>query len=168
MKRIGSILFLTILLASMLGPYGYFMVRLRQIRQEMRAALRTQPDEKLEVLQLSQSEYKKARVDDHEIKVHDRMYDIARVEQKGNKVLVYCLHDEDEDSLLTLLDSILKNAGKDKRSVPASSWNLAAFQLPETVTLHCVLPADRSVTTAYLFMVSEPSLTIFSPPPRRS
>jgi hypothetical protein len=167
-KRIGSILFLAILVASMLGPYGYFMVRLRQIRQEMRAALRTQPDDKLEVLQLSQSEYQMARVDEHEIKVHDRMYDIARVEQKGEMVMIYCLHDQDEDSLLSLLDSILKNAGKDKRSVPPSSWSVVAFQLPETVALDCILPADRSVTTAYQFMASEPSLTIFSPPPRRS
>lgn len=166
-KRLAAIVFLWVFLLNVAGAYLYFFVRLRQIRAEMHHALTRQPTEQLERLLLLPDEFVKARVDEHEIKLNGRMYDIARVDHTATHVVVYALHDSAEDNLLSLLDAILKNAAKDKKPVPGMSLAQWMAEAPHGVAWKpgsCyafIIPATR-----YLFSLSGFIPAIISPPPR--
>jgi len=117
LKKILSVFVLSIFLAHFAGFYIYFFVQLKFVRQEMRVKLKELPSEELELITLSAEQYQKAKVEEHEIKVKGKMYDIARMEKQGDMLLVYCIHDKAEDNILAFLDKILSSPLKDK-SIP--------------------------------------------------
>ena len=167
MKRSLSILFLGILLIQVSGCYVYFIARLTAIRIEMREQLNHLPDDQLTLLTLTTAEYHKAKVDDHEVKVNGKMYDIARVIFYKDKVLVYAIHDEAEDNLLSFLGEIVKRSTNDKKPVPS--------QLVQLLTLIFIptenqFPVNSSVTfihaTKYTQSYHAFPRLIDSPPPR--
>jgi len=168
-KRTLSVLVLSIFLAHFAGFYVYFFVQLKQVRKEMRVKLKDLPEEELELIKLSFTEYQKAKIEEHEIRVEGKMYDIARVEEKNGVILVYCLHDKAEDNLLAFLDKILTLPLKDKKAPP---------QLIKFVSLSFIVPqafawkegAERLFKsfTYYHLYVSAFFPTLHSPPPRLS
>jgi hypothetical protein len=166
-KQSASISFLLILLLNLMGGYAYFGVRLVQIRKEMRAELREKDDSELEKIILSVEEYKKALVEEDEMELNDRMYDIARTEIQGDTIIVYCLHDGNEDNLLVLLDSILNNAAKDKKSVPSSLLSFVnLISIPVHFDSNLVENDKEDHQTIYLFSQSNSVKQILAPPPK--
>jgi hypothetical protein len=166
-KRLASIVFLLILLLNLVGAYVYFGVRMVQIRKEMRAELREKDDSELEKIVLSIKEYKKALVEDDEMELNYKMYDIARTEIKGDTIIVYCLHDENEDNLLVLLDSILTNSSNDKKPVPSSLLGFVnLISIPVQLDNTAVEISKENHQTAYLFSLSSSSKLILAPPPK--
>jgi len=166
-KRVTVILFLSLLLIQVAGCYIYFVGRLAAIRTEMREQLKYLPDDQLTLLKLTPEEFKKAKVDDHEVKVEGKMYDIARTTITKHHILVYAVHDEAEDNLLSFLDEILKRSSTDKKPVPS--------QLEELITLIFIpaenqLPAACSMDLIHSTHYSKTFLAfdriIDSPPPR--
>lgn len=166
-KKTIVILFLNILLLQVAGSYVYFIVRLSGIRNEMREQLKHKPDEELTLLTLTSQEFRKAKVDDHEVKVNGKMYDIARIFVKNDKVLVYALHDEAEDNLLALLNEMVKRSSNDKKPVPSQLIQLLTliFVPVESLSLQ-----NSSTIFIYSTAYSETLLSFFSiidsPPPR--
>jgi hypothetical protein len=160
--------FLALLIANMVGGYMYFVVRAVQIKQEMRTLLKSLPEEDLELLVLSPEEYMAARVDDHEVKVEGKMYDIARVEAKDGLLYVYCIHDEAEDSLLGFLDVVLMRIQNDTTSPPNAISQFSMLQFLATdFDYQCILSTSACVNeTPYHFIhyCSEHSIEL--PPPR--
>ncbi len=160
-------MFLSILLLQVAGSYVYFVVRLLGIRHEMREQLKDKPDEHLTLLTLTADEYRKAKVNDHEVRVNEKMYDIARTVVKDNKVLVYALHDEAEDNLLALLNEMVKRSSKDKKPVPSQLIQLLSLQF---VIIENKIPALAGIsvvhTTTYNTSISSFIQGIESPPPR--
>lgn len=166
LKKILSVFVLSIFLAHFAGFYIYFFFQLSQIRTEMQAALRALPTKDLDLLKLSVEEYQRAKVEEHEIKVEGKMYDIARVEKQGDLLLVYCIHDEAEDNILAFLDKILSTPLKDK-SVPTgvlqffslnylpACWN---FLIPEF--------SVRRTFTTYTEIASQHFSAKVVPPPK--
>jgi hypothetical protein len=168
-KRPASITFLLILLLNLVGGYVYFGVRLVHIRKEMRAELRQKDDSELEKIVLPIKEYKKALVEDDEMELNDRMYDIARTEIQGDTIIVYCLHDENEDNLLVLLDSILNNASNDKKSVPSSLLSfISLISLPVHIDSNMIDNDKEDHQTIYLFSQSNSVKQILAPPPKNN
>ncbi len=166
-KRLASIVFLTILLVNLVGAYVYFGVRMVQIRKEMRAELRLKDESELEKIVLTVKEYKKALVEDDEMKLNDKMYDIARTEIRGNKIIVYCLHDENEDNLLVLLDSILSNSSRDKKPVPSALLGfINLISIPIHIDNSIIDISKEDHHTAYLFSTSSSLKPILAPPPK--
>jgi len=166
-KKIIGIAFLSMLLLQVGGSYVYFMVRLSGIRSEMREQLKDKPDEQLTLITLTTSEYRKAQVNDHEVMVNEKMYDIARIVVQDDQVLVYALHDEAEDNLLALLHEMVKRSSKDKKPVPSQLIQLLTLQF--VIIEHAIPPLNSTLvehTTAYT--ISIPAFTSFieSPPPR--
>ena len=160
-------MFLSILLLQVAGSYVYFIVRLSAIRQEMREQLKAKPDEQLTLLTLTAEEYQKAKVDDHEVKVNEKMYDITRIVVQDDKVLVYALHDEAEDNLLAFLNEMVKRSSKDKKPVPSQLIQLFTLQF---VMIENTLPTLSATlvehTTAYTISIPAFISLIESPPPR--
>jgi len=166
-KRPLCILFLGILLIQVSGCYVYFIARLTAIRIEMRAQLKHIPDDQLTLLTLTTEEYQKAKVDDHEVKVNGKMYDIARLIVQKDKVLVYAIHDEAEDNLLSFLDEIVKRSANDKKPVPSQLVQLLSLIFIPTEN-H--LPVNSSVAFIHATKYTQSYLAIArlidSPPPR--
>jgi len=166
-KKIIGIAFLGILLLQVAGSYVYFVVRLSAIRQEMREELKHKPDEHLTLLTLSADEYRKAKVNDHEVKVNGKMYDIARIVVKDKKVLVYALHDEAEDNLLALLHEMVTRSSKDKKPVPSQLIQLLTLQFVGVENkVPALTGADVAHTTPYCISFCSFIPGIESPPPR--
>lgn len=167
MKRSTSIFLVFTFLAYFAGFYIYFVLRLNQIHQEMRSQLRYLPAEQLQIIKLSFSAYQKARVEDDEIEVDGEMYDIARVDQSQDSVVVYCIHDEAEDNLLSFLDTVLKNASQDKKPIPSGLFTLLEMDaLPKVVHAICKDGVKQKSFTAYQRNVDDFIPILNTPPPR--
>ena len=80
MKKLFAIAFVCLFLLHFAGVYTYFGVRLMAIRQEMNQLLKTTPDDQLELMHLTKSEYQKSLHEEDELELNGKMYDIARVE----------------------------------------------------------------------------------------
>ncbi|MBX2961300.1 MAG: hypothetical protein KF687_02240 [Cyclobacteriaceae bacterium] len=168
MRRIISILLLTLLLANFGGQYVYFAFRAMQIKREMHALLATLPDEDLELVILTPAEFKQARVEEHEIKVDGNMFDIARVVEKDSKLYVYGVYDEDEDNLLSLLNAVVNNLQNDSAQTPPSFSFFSVLQyLPVQFDYHLTSLPEKSLSRPYYnkSFVNFIS-TIDSPPPK--
>ena len=166
-KKLIGIVFLSVLLLQVAGSYVYFIVRLAGIRNEMREQLKHKPDEELTLLTLTHDDYRKAKVNDHEVKVNEKMYDIARIVVQHENVLVYALHDEAEDNLLALLGEMVKRSSKDKKPVPSQLIQLLTLQF---VVVENKIPALAGIsvihTTPYQVFLPSFISIIENPPPR--
>lgn len=137
-KRYFSIALISFFFLNFLGVYLYFGVRLMQIRTEMKTALRNLPNEKLTTFTFTESELKQVRVDEGEIKVKGKMYDIARMERADQNIIIYALHDVAEDNLLAFLDEIARRPLEDKQAPPS--------QLFQLITLTFIAPVQYTFT----------------------
>lgn len=167
MRKTFSIVLMSIIFLHIGGGYLYFVARLSAIRMEIRHQLSALPDQELTRILLTREDFNKAKVDDHEVKLNGKLYDIARIEWNTDTVLVFAKHDQAEDNLLSFLQEMLHQSSNDKNQVPV--------QLIQLITLHfilfenqlplnsCVFIAHRS---SYEVNVFNCSLRIESPPPR--
>lgn len=134
----------------------------------MRAALKDLPPGKLEKFSMDQEEFKKVLIDKHEIKVEGRMYDIARIEQDHQRIIVYAVHDEAEDNLLSFLDEIAKRPLQDKKPPPSQILQFIALTfLPPSKTI--LSHRDGKIlelNTMYAFNHRDIARSIESPPPQ--
>lgn len=167
-KKSLSIALLSFFLLHLAGFYVYFGIRQAQIHREMRSKLKYLPADQLEIIQLSAKAYQQALRDDDEIEIHDKMYDIARIEVKEKQIIVYALHDSAEDNLLSFLDHVLKNAAQDQQQVPSPLLQFSAltFILPSSLTFKNSLSLLFRAFTNYV--VSDLSIipALDTPPPR--
>lgn len=149
------------------GCYIYFVGRLAAIRTEMREQLKHLPEEQLTRFQFTPEEFLKARVEDHEIKVGGKMYDIARVIKQADQILVLALHDEAEDNLLAFLSEMVSRSANDKKPVPVEVEQLLTLSfLPESfITLQNSV-SEVIHTTPYKEVGSIAFFTCELPPPR--
>ncbi len=149
------------------GCYVYFIARLTAIRTEMREQLKTLPDHELAVFTFTREEFRKVKENDHEVKVNGKMHDIARIVIQDNKLLVYALHDEAEDNLLSFLDEMVKRSSSDKKPIPSQLVQLLTLQF---ISIESQLPQNSSVairhSSFYLSCQSSHTPIIDSPPPR--
>lgn len=166
-KRLIIIFFIGLLLAQVVGFYVYFATRLVAIRQEMRAQLKFLPAEELTLFVLNAEEFRQAKVNDHEIKVDGKMHDIARIEKKADKLFVYALHDEAEDSLLAFLSEIASRSSKDKKPLPTQLVKLLSLQFVK-IDFSYVSAIKLQVVhlTNYTKFLIDVDRVIESPPPR--
>jgi hypothetical protein len=166
-KRATVILFLSLLLIQVGGCYIYFVGRLAAIRTEMREQLKNLPEEKLTRFQFTPEEFRKVQVEDHEIKVASKMYDIARVSTQGYSIVVFALHDEAEDNLLAFLREMVSRSANDKKPVPVEVELLLtlSFLQPSFITPQNGY-SEIDHTTPYHKVCAEVFFTLELPPPR--
>jgi hypothetical protein len=166
-KKLLTIFFVAILSIQVVGCYVYFATRLISIRHEMREQLKYLPTEELSVFTFTVDEFRKAKVNDHEIKVDGKMHDIARIESKEGQLYVYAVHDEAEDNLLAFLSEIASRSSKDKKPVPSQLLKLISLQFVKTEISWQIHSGDFIVhNTGYTVGASDFVQMIESPPPR--
>jgi hypothetical protein len=135
MKRTLSISLLILMLANVAGFYVYFIFRLREIKLEMRAALKDFPEEKLQRLVMTAQQYEQAQNDEGEVKWEGFMYDVARVIPQDNQRIVLALRDEGETSLLAFLNKVVETSGHDDKTPPGvlTQFLSLVFTLPDSL-----------------------------------
>lgn len=168
LKKYTTVLILALLAFHLAGSYVYFAVRLGEVRMMMRQKLAELPDEALEVIAIPRAAFRSDWLAEHEMKWKGKMYDIARVEWSPTTVLVYCLHDKDEDGLLNFLSAVVETSHQDTRQVPAVviqfsslKYVVLSMNLPVCPVRDIVVGETRYTNLAPSF-ISDP----LSPPPR--
>lgn len=148
------------------GFYVYYALQLQRIHSEMREALKFLPDSELEVLVVSNTDYKNFLVDDHEVKVKGKMYDIARITFSKDSVKVFCVHDENEDDLFALLSEIISKPLKTKSAMPGAVMQFIGlmFITPDNNFSFYKVALEKA-STFYFFYVSEIIISQDIPPP---
>jgi hypothetical protein len=136
MKRWMALFLFLLVWIQVAGIYLFFVVRLAQVHEESRDRLKEKPLEELERLELTEAEYAEARVNDREVKLNGKMYDIGRMEREPGKVILYAEQDEAEDDLLAFVEEIWKNSQQDQKPVPSFVTHLftSIYLLPNPVT----------------------------------
>jgi len=166
-KRVAVIFFLSLLLVQVGGCYIYFVGRLAAIRAEIREQLKHLPEEQLTRFHFTPEEFLTVRVEDHEIKVDGKMYDIARVTEQADHIIVLALHDEAEDNLLAFLTEMVSRSANDKKPVPIEVEQLLTLSfLPEAFIPLQNKCSDIIHTTPYKEFGSVVFFTCELPPPR--
>ena len=120
MKKIFSISLLLFLFANLAGFYVYFCFRLEAIHTEMKAALKNCPEQELQQISLSPTEYLQLKNDEGEVEWNGAMYDVAKIKVEDGRVIVFALRDEAETNLLAFLKSVVSTASNDDESPPTS------------------------------------------------
>jgi len=169
MKKLFAIGFLTLFALQFAGFYAYFGVRLIAIRQEMKALLAQTPEEQLQKIVISAVEFASIDQDESEIELNGKMYDIAKIKKQEGDYLLFALHDEHEDSLLSLLDEMVKRSTRDKKPVPSQLLQFLGWVFVATPTtfLNCAESAKNLIPTNYLNNYISIEKAIPVPPPWR-
>lgn len=168
LRKYTSLLLIALLVVHLAGFYVYFVVRLGDIRMDMREKIARLPAEQLEIVPVSARSFRMQWLEDREMKWEGKMYDIARVEKAGDIVLVYAVHDKDEDGLLNFISAVVDMARQDTRPTPASvvqffSLKFVIDQTPEWCSE--IIRQDSPFVPA-IFFLSSASLDSPTPPPR--
>lgn len=156
-------------MANVAGFYVYFVFRLKEIKREMKAALKDFPVEKLQRLTMTSAEFQKAKNDEGEVKWNGFMYDVARVEVSSNTITVFALRDEAETDLLAFFHKVIEMSGQDEQHPPNSLTEFLSlsFTVPIPASLtekFVILPKQRTPFTKIKFV--SPNSDVESPPPR--
>jgi hypothetical protein len=130
-KKYTSLLLIGMLVIHLAGFYVYFIVRLGDLRMDMREKLAELPADQLETVRIPLHQFKTSWIEDKEMKWQGKMFDIARVERQDDIVIVYCIHDKDEDGLLSFIGAVIDMSQQDTQSAPSS--------ITQFFSLKCIL-----------------------------
>lgn len=148
------------------GAYLFFGAQVVIHRQEMRARVRQLPDGALTRLELSDAAWEKAHIEEDELELDGRMWDIARVAREGNRWVVFAIRDAHEENLWSWLEWLLQAEG-DSKHPPLPLIKLFASKF---VPSQIIVPVNGFRLVAnnsrYLLMQSDFEPGILSPPPR--
>lgn len=145
MKKIVSIVVLSLFLMHFVGFYVYFVVRQGQIRQEMREAIGYLPAEEFETFVFTEAEYNRIKVNANEVKIDGKMFDHSAPKFEEGKVTIFARHDQDEDNLMSFLSEVVNAATHDKKPVPSQLINF----------LNLTFIADSPITLISFFSVEK-------------
>lgn len=126
------------------------------------------PSDQLEVFKFSEKAFHAAQIEERELQMDGKMYDIARIEKKNNTVHVYCLRDHAEENLLGFLDTMLKRLDDDSSQLPTAVFGFTLLQfIPSEFNFQ---PSARScisiLNTLYTNIYHFTDIEFETPPPR--
>ncbi len=161
---------LLVFVIHFVGVYIYFVVTLQRIHSEKRAMIRSLPLEKLQRLEFTLVSYEKAKVDEHEVKVNGKMFDIGRIEFQEDKVVVYALQDADEDSLLAFLNKVTTQTSQNNTRAPSQFTQFISllFVVPPGISVNAPCMSHETSLTKYFFTECSFVAALVTPPPRKS
>jgi hypothetical protein len=167
-RKYTSLLLVALLLVHLAGFYVYFVVRLGDLRMSMREKIALLPAEQLEIVPIPAHSFQLHWLEEREMKWEGKMYDIARVEKAGDTVLVYAVHDKEEDGLLNFIGAVVDMARQDTRPTPACVVQFFSLKFVIDHATPCsfdIIRCDSPVVPIVIF-ISSASLESPTPPPR--
>jgi hypothetical protein len=166
-RKIISIIALSVILTHLVGFYAYFVLRQSQIRQEMREKIGSLPADQFEVFELSIEEYQKIKVNDHEVKIDGKMYDHSAPKLENGKIILYAKHDQAEDNLISFLSEVINRSANDNKPVPSTLMNFLSLQFIPVSTLQ-MFSSNKSLSIIdnYQAIMVWPYYPVDAPPPK--
>lgn len=166
MRQLFAILTLCCLLFLVAGYHLLYHYRITEAKQEMRQALLRVNAEGVSKLSFSRAELASLEWEDpSEFRYRGEMYDVLKVEKKGDSVVVWCLSDDKESALL--------NAYTDTQNQSSGSPSTILLKVLHSPYLPSVAvtvfsPEERRPKNATLFLFYLPQTdgAIVTPPPQ--
>ncbi|MBL7852284.1 MAG: hypothetical protein JNN04_15380 [Cyclobacteriaceae bacterium] len=167
-RKYTSLFLVALLLVHLAGFYVYFVVRLGDLRMSMREKIALLPSEQLEVVRIPAASFRSHWINEREMEWQGKMYDIARVEKQGAEVLVYALHDQDEDGLINFLTAVVDMARQDPQPAPSTvvQFFTLKFVINQEIAVAPILTHQANPATFISAFPSSPTLDHLTPPPR--
>jgi hypothetical protein len=116
---------------------------------------------------LTASEYRAALVEEEEVVIHNRMYDVVSVSENCENVIVIAVPDDAENKLKRTLNELQKEStGWSELANLASAFSITSFIQEPILTMRCLLiPMILTHSSFYLTPVAKGSdLAIEHPP----
>jgi hypothetical protein len=165
LKKTSSILLLFILLLAFAGPGIYFPVVKSVHRQKMSEWIKDKPLQHFTRLEFSREDASEIQLEDgKEFDLDGKRYDIISLHVSGNKIVVYCVNDSDEEMLYANESGSKRNA---REIEIIKSLNLLLFSFTKTVEI--IPPAITSLIVHKTMVVDHYrnfKSDIVSPPPQ--
>jgi hypothetical protein len=111
-KKAFAAILLSILFMSQVGYYFVYSIQQHILKEEIEKELLSHlPDSSLElVIAEDHNDKLEWEEEEKEFSLNGEMYDVARIEKKDGKTLLYCINDEKEKQLLdNLVKAVTKN-----------------------------------------------------------
>jgi len=125
-----------------------FFVEQHIIYFEMNEKLKHEKN--LETIILSKTDAEKYLWDEgSELKIDDKMYDIARQEDRGDEIVYYVIHDEAEGNLFAKLESFFDFKDKAKQTDGRMELQLVKF-----LSLATLIPVEQNANKIEVFVTS--------------
>jgi hypothetical protein len=150
----------------MAGFYALYFVQLTLHHEQMQEAIKDLPENQLEKFSFTPEEFEKVKRNNREITVEGRMYDIANLQHINNIIIVWALHDEKEDSLLSLITHLVEKPVEKGFPVQVFQFLGMMYVVPE-FELKPVKEVTNEFVTMYRMMISENTSGIQVPPPEQ-
>lgn len=169
-RHITASSLLIILLINGLGFYVFYALELKRIHDSSRELIKILPDAQLTRIILSLEEYKDSKVGADELKLDEKMYDVARLEHKADSVIVYAMHDEEEENILSFVGTIISQPEFDHSRVPASViqfLNVSYLLSVHALSFDAYNASSVNHHTLYHFAIAGALTRQDVPPPRR-
>jgi hypothetical protein len=118
LKKLITILFLTILFFSQVGYYFIYRFQQHLLKEEMEAQLFANiPENDLEVFDLDENKSSiNWEEEGKEFSLNGELYDVAKIKKVNGKILLYCLNDKKEKQLLQHFTKAVKNDSNNSKS----------------------------------------------------
>ncbi len=167
-KKYTSLFLIGLLVIHLAGFYVYFMVRLSDLRISMREKLEALPASQLTTVQIPAHQFRASWLAEREMKWMGNMYDIARVEHKGDLVIVLCIPDKDEENLLSFISAVIDTGSQDTRPAPLTLTQFFSLKFIVSENLCPPISATKLKTlqSRYLFHFKPVTIIPVTPPPR--
>jgi hypothetical protein len=156
-----------IMLFNGAGFYMYYAVELHRIKNEMHTALLERPDKELQLLKMTRGQFEDALIEENEIRVEGKTYDVARLKKAGDSLYVYGMHDQAEDDLFTTISKLVADPLKNQNNTPQPVIKFMSliFLIPANETLFKPLKALDENNIPEDFSMNSLTLPVECPPP---
>jgi hypothetical protein len=90
------------------------------------------PETHLEKLTLTIDEYRQSRIDEHEVKVNGKMYDVKEKIFHKNHVVLLAFHDVKEENVISVIGNCFSGSRSSNKQIPAHVLKLlvSVYTLP--------------------------------------
>lgn len=167
--KISSILLCGLLIYNSLGYFLVLSVMRVAVRQQKWAALRTIPDNQLSafVFATNKPDARLKIVNDHEILVNGKLYDIVRKADDGKQTRYFCKYDHEEETLIA--KTRLFNSKAQQMPLQSATRNIVDKIIKSgIVSNETALTPERSIAIYSFYLknyYSDPVIQILPPPP---
>jgi hypothetical protein len=170
MKKCAATACLVLMLVNGTVYYLYFFIQQIAIKSEKHHQLLNMPFSQLDKLEISVWEFEEAQVEENEIQIGGRMFDVARVIRVNNRqLIVYGVYDSAEDELIAFLRCLTANEKQGCAPAFVLSSLYLCFDLPPSDELKAASAFDLTIISSpYFYPDNSVSLKMDLPPPRSS
>ena len=169
MKKVFSILLISVLIFSIAGYEIIFSLMLYQYKEEGKNIISSGKKAENEVVLVINSSNKGLfeRENDHEVKFNGIMYDIRKEEKKGNDLILHAVMDVNEQNFVNIFRLENKPGATDKNSKALIHnkdfsriylISLTVKKSPERIIAKIIIPAIEEY--------NQPDNRLNTPPPR--